>query len=171
MTTLSTAVLVGLAGRRGHGGFTLVELMVGIALLAVLLSVAIPSYQGAIANQNVGAAASALQSAIALTRSEAIKRNSSVSLRPVTVGNWTGGWWIAPVSSNSLEAALHRERPTGGVTVLASDAGALVFNRSGRLSGSLERTFQIEASADPDKKRCVTVSLDGRSGGKAGGCS
>ena len=169
MTKLSPVALARQPGQCSrHGGFTLVELMVGIALLAILLSVAIPSYQSVIANQNLGAAAAALQSAIALTRSEAVKRNGSVSLNPVTTGDWADGWWIA--NPASPDSALHMERLTGGITIQASGSGALVFNSSGRLAGGLERTFQLESSADEDKKRCVSVNLDGRPASKAGGC-
>jgi len=173
MTKLSPFALARPLGQCSrHGGFTLVELIIGIALLAILLSVAIPSYQNVIANQSVNAAATALQSAISLARSEAIKRNRSVTLRPAIEGEWTDGWLIAnPDSPDEDDAALHLERLTGKVVVEASDDGGLQFNGSGRLAGDTSRTFQIGSVSDEDQQRCVTVGLDGRPARRSGGCA
>ncbi|WP_375057057.1 GspH/FimT family pseudopilin [Zobellella sp. DQSA1] len=65
---------------RGHTGLTLVELLVGIAVLAVLLVVAVPGFQTLRQQYLVRSAGMAVYADLQLARSEAVKRN-----RPVTV--------------------------------------------------------------------------------------
>lgn len=77
-------------GRRAHG-FTLIELMVTIAVLAVVLAMAFPSFRG-ITNANRLSAASNEWLAIAqIARMEAIRRNGRVVICPSTNGTSCGG--------------------------------------------------------------------------------
>ncbi len=61
-------------------GYTLVELLVTIALASVLLSVAVPSFRNLTVSNRLTTQANEFVAAIALARSEAIKRNASVTL-------------------------------------------------------------------------------------------
>lgn len=61
-------------------GFTLIELLVAVSLVAILLAVGLPSYQSLRQEQMVRAATSALYTDMMLLKSEAIKRNQSLSL-------------------------------------------------------------------------------------------
>lgn len=71
-------------------GFTLIELMIAVALVALLLTVAVPSFQSLRQEQMVKAAAQAVYTDVMLLKSEAIKRNSSLSLIVFNSGasNW-----------------------------------------------------------------------------------
>ena len=71
-------------------GFTLIELMVALALVALLLTVALPSYQSLRQEQMVKAATMAVYNYLKLLKSESIKRNSSLSLIVFNSGasNW-----------------------------------------------------------------------------------
>ena len=62
---------------RSHG-FTIIELMIGIALTAILLGLAAPPFSQMIANGKVRASAEAMATAVQLARAEAIKRNGTV---------------------------------------------------------------------------------------------
>lgn len=82
-------------------GFTLAELMITMAIMAILLSLAIPSFNSTIRDNRILTAGNALVAAVAQTRSEAVKRGSMVSMCPSTNGtscnggaNWAGGWII-----------------------------------------------------------------------------
>jgi type IV fimbrial biogenesis protein FimT len=61
-------------------GLTLVELMVGLAIAAILFVAAIPSFQGYMANSKLREGGNALYAQTLFAQSEAIKRNSVVRL-------------------------------------------------------------------------------------------
>lgn len=63
---------------RADKGFTLIELMVVIAVVAVLLTIAAPSYQKLIERNRLKEASQALKSDLQFARMEAIKRSRNI---------------------------------------------------------------------------------------------
>ncbi|SNS31996.1 type IV fimbrial biogenesis protein FimT [Noviherbaspirillum humi] len=87
------------AGRQGRripaAGLTMVEMLITVAVVAILLGVAVPAFHALIARQRIAAATSDLHAAILLARSEAIKRGQRVDLAPVGKdGDWGAGWAV-----------------------------------------------------------------------------
>ena len=86
----------------GHGtGFTVLELMVTLAVAAILLSLATPSYQSFMNRQRMKAAVSGLHNDLLAARSQAVFRRGIVVACPgnpidgCTGGNaWTAGWIV-----------------------------------------------------------------------------
>ena len=66
--------------RSDHHGFTLLELMVTLAVAAVVLTLGVPSFQALIRSNRLTTLTNELVGALHLTRSEAIKRNHRVTL-------------------------------------------------------------------------------------------
>jgi type IV fimbrial biogenesis protein FimT len=66
--------------RRPEGGFTVIELMVVIAVLAILLVVAAPSFMSTLAKRRLEGAAAELATDIQYARSEAVQRNAAVGV-------------------------------------------------------------------------------------------
>lgn len=66
--------------QRPRRAFTLIELMVTIVVLAILLAIAVPSFQGMLDRKRVAGLAAVLVADIQLLRSEAIKRSAPVEL-------------------------------------------------------------------------------------------
>lgn len=64
--------------RRATHGFSLVELLIGLAIFGLLMSFAMPAFHLFLANNKVRNAAEALQSGLAIARSEAVRRNRNV---------------------------------------------------------------------------------------------
>jgi type IV fimbrial biogenesis protein FimT len=77
--------------RPGQSGFTLVEVMITIAVLAVVLGIAVPSFSGVIAQNRLVAATNEVVGAVQLARMEAVRRNARVGLCPTTNGSACGG--------------------------------------------------------------------------------
>ena len=82
-------------------GFTLIELIVTLSIAAILLSVAVPSYQATVVNNRLATDANRLLADLALARSEAVKRGTRVTLCKsadgaacTTAGAWQQGWVV-----------------------------------------------------------------------------
>ena len=87
-----------------HAGFTLVELMVTLAIAAILLAAGMPNFSGIIKNQEIQTTARDFFAALNLARSEAIRRNTRVDLIPAQDGtDWGKGWVIFVDHNNNLK--------------------------------------------------------------------
>ena len=87
-------------------GFTIVELMLTIAVAAVILSIGVPSFQGLMERNQLTSGINQFISSMSLARSEAIKRNQRVSICPsndseTCSGNQYENGWIIFVDRNS----------------------------------------------------------------------
>lgn len=74
-------------------GFTLIELLIVITLAAVLIGIALPSYQALIASSRTTTQINQLLAAINFARSEAILRHKVVTLCKSMNGKSCGGEW------------------------------------------------------------------------------
>jgi type IV fimbrial biogenesis protein FimT len=82
-------------------GFTLLELMAALAVLAVLLAVGVPSFFQITRNNRIAAQTNELVAALNLARSESVKRGIPVSVCASANGtacagntNWGAGWMV-----------------------------------------------------------------------------
>jgi type IV fimbrial biogenesis protein FimT len=74
-----------------HKGFTLIELMITVAVLGILVALALPSFQSILEGRRLVGAADELYSNIQYARSEALKRNETIRLQVTTGTNWCFG--------------------------------------------------------------------------------
>ena len=74
-------------------GFTLIESMIAVSVLAILFSLAFPSFSNAITNSRLTSQANLLVSAINQARSEAIRRGQHVVVRKINA-EWESGWRV-----------------------------------------------------------------------------
>lgn len=146
-------------------GVTLVEMLIVIAILAILSAAAVPSFNDFVKTQRMRAMATDLQLSLVRARSEAIKRNTNVTLAPVTAGSWQSGWTIADPNNPGTNLEEH----SGFNLLTVTGPANIVYQSSGRLSGMASPSFDIGAAGSTSHK-CVTVDLSGRPYVKASAC-
>jgi type IV fimbrial biogenesis protein FimT len=151
------------AGRAAMRGFTIIELMVVVVIVAILTAFAAPSMGKMIRNQRVKTAAFDVFASITLARSEALKRNLSVTITPNNSADWTKGWAITDSNGNVIK--LEKDRQLTASEMVMTGPVTLVYARTGRLSSAsvpLNPKFNISTSGTNTLVRCVKVDLSGR---------
>ncbi|MDG1066024.1 MAG: GspH/FimT family pseudopilin [Luminiphilus sp.] len=152
-------------------GFTLVELLMGLAILSIVTTTVVPSFSQLIAEQRLRQVSNELRLSLALARSEAIKRNESVNVLPVA-NTWSEGWCVEPNAAGGCTSA-----PIGAYVVPknirvsgASGATGIAFNSWGR-TASCPR-FEIATSvANSTCSLCLYIEIDGRAVAAPGTCA
>ncbi len=167
--------------RAPNQGFTLVELMVTVAIVAILLAVALPSFEGSMRSNRVATASNELIASIALARSEAIRSPRGAAICTTTDGeqcdgDWNDGWmvWIDAegdgVETGADDRVVRYTQARNKVEVVADvavdpeEATTIRFDRRGRTIGSL-RSLTIEPDECPEGnplRRVLTVSTTGQ---------
>ena len=112
----------------GFAGFTLIELMIALAVIGIVMAIGLPNISVWIQNTQLKTAAEGIVSGLQLARSEALRRNVSVRFQLVdTVGNGcalsaTGASWVVSLAD-----------PSGACGAAASDVAApfIVQKKSG----------------------------------------
>ncbi|MDE2598852.1 MAG: GspH/FimT family pseudopilin [Rhodocyclaceae bacterium] len=124
--------------KRAQSGFTLVELCIVMAIMAILMALGIRPYRDWVENNKIRNAAESISSGLMLARSEAVTRNTSVNLTLAagTSSAWTVGCTV-PVAG-TCPAAIHNrqesEGSSGAITVLSPAGRTITFNNLGRMT-------------------------------------
>jgi len=135
-------------------GFTLIELMITVAIVGVLAAIAAPSMRELILTQYVRSGASDLQSTLYFARSEAIKRAANVSVVPIS-NKWENGWSV------QLGTTVLRTQNALSDQLSTMAASTIIYSNDGRVttgpSNIVFKTSNTKVTA-----RCVVVDLSGR---------
>jgi len=82
-------------------GFTMIELMIGLLIIAILIGLAAPTFREFTRNNQVTATNNDLVTALNLARSEALRRGTAVTVCSSTdglkcgvAGDWAAGWIV-----------------------------------------------------------------------------
>ena len=154
-----------------HTGFTLVELMITLVLVAILATIGVPSFMSLIANNRLTTQANELVSSLNLARSEAIKRNTRVTVCRSSTGTscggtWSNGWivFVDAGTAGSVDAGDEilrvRNGVTSGMNLTAGTVNAVQFQTLG-LSTQTDFILAV-TNCTGDNKRLINVATSGR---------
>jgi len=122
--------------RDRNKGFTLVELMVTISVLAIMLSFAIPAFTSSINRAKADTEIGDLYRAFNYARLEAINRATNVRITPSTANTWTSSLNIQTVTAGVVNLPAIRVVPAmaASAVIAAGPPAYIEFNNLGALS-------------------------------------
>ena len=154
-------------------GFTIIELMITLAVAAILLSLAAPSFRDTIKNTRLVTQVNNLASGINFARSEAIKRSLSVTLcksnDDVTCsGNWQDGWILfedidgdGTVDAEDTIIRVGEGAESNNVTLVFPGKNRITYNANGFAVG-FNSTFKFCDDRGYTFAKGLVVSNTGR---------
>ncbi|MCR4297973.1 MAG: GspH/FimT family pseudopilin, partial [Gallionella sp.] len=154
-----------------HLGFSLIELMIGVVILAILMSLAVPSFQAWLQNTQIRNAAESIQNGLQRARAAAVGRNTDVEF-VLTAGS---SWTIRVVSSGEVIESRSGSEGSKSVSLTALDAAlasatTVTFNNLGSVKAAnadasapftqVDLDSSVLAPADSQELR-VTIGFGG----------
>lgn len=171
---------------RLSAGFTLIELVVTLAVVAILVAAGAPSFRAFVVNNRIATQANDFMGDLMYARSEAAKRGMPVFLCKstnadtaspacTTEGDWESGWAIyvdtdgTPGLSAATEVLRTQSQLAGGNSLRASGedwADSFAFRPTGTLDPSPDAGEQVLFTLCDDRgaaqARAVEIELTGR---------
>ena len=172
-------------------GFTLIEMMVTITVLAILIALVTPSFRGVLRDNRAATQANALVGSLMLARTEAIKRNAPVVICRSNDGEscagseWEDGWIVWPDTNRSgtlnpddgdgipeagEEMILQVEAALAGGFDLTATGSAITYRPDGSIAGAADAFELVPPGGDTAHGRCLEIDTTGRPKVTKGAC-
>jgi len=156
-------------------GFTLVEALVVLAIVAIVSNIAAPSFNNLIQNSRMTTQYNELLTYLSLSRSEAVKHNSTVTIcksddfaTPACGGEWHDGWLIFVdddgdgVFDVGTDELIRVHAALSGDNTLDYSHSRITFSGDGMASGVFNGTFTLCDSRGNTGRKGMIVSTTGR---------
>lgn len=138
-------------------GFTLVELLVSLAVLGIVLMLGVPSFQSTVISRRLDSAASQVLNAMNVARSEAARRGVQVSVQAADT-NWNSGWRVVLADGTVLQAF------DGAVNTALTDIETITFQPTGIRADANGASFTLricDTTSDDPRGIQFTVNIMG----------
>lgn len=157
-----------------NSGFTLLELVITVALVSIVMAIAIPSMTTFTQNDRLTTNINTLIGHLAYARSEAVKRSQQVSIcvssdtTSCTGVNWQDGWivYIDADGSNTFSAGeeiLRAQQPLDGANTLATAIGTqVIYDYRGFVTPASVGSFLLCDARNGPYGKTITISTTGR---------
>lgn len=148
-------------------GFTLVEMMIAIAIFALLVLAALPEVRIWVQNTQIRTAAEGILNGMQLARTEAVRRNTNIELEMTGVSGWSvkvassGTVVQSRASGEGSGSAVLVIKPDGATKATFNGLGRLVTNGDGSDSITEIKVDSPAIDAASTRELCVTVGTGG----------
>ena len=140
-------------------GFSLVELLVAIAIMGIGAALAAPLFTSLIESSRLTSSTNNLVEALALARSEAVRRREAVEVLPLGE-NWSNGWMVQTVAGEN-EVGRFDAVPPALTFDMPDDVETIAFQPNGMRSLENSAAFTVEVCASSGKGRLITLNAAG----------
>lgn len=131
-----------------ESGFTLIELMVTISILAIVLSAAFPSYRTFVANAQIRSTAESIRNGLQLARAEAIKRNAKVKFTIASAIN-DSSWSVGCVTVVAdcpavIQSKTASEGSASTISIIKTGSNTLNFTNLGTTDSTVGQLSRLD---------------------------
>ena len=157
-------------------GFTLLELMITVFIVAILVAVAAPSFNNLINSNRIDSVRSILVTSFKMARSEAVFKNTPVTICASTnqaacsgTGNWNQGWIIfqdanANGTVDAGDVVVDVNYGNADIAIGAGAATASITYAANGMNASGAATIGICDPSDKVEAKAVIIQVTGSLG-------
>ena len=163
--------------RNSAAGVSLIELLVTVAVVAILLAIAFPNFEGSMRRNRLATTTNELLGSVALARSEAIRNTRGAGICAsadglACGGDWNDGWlvWTDGVDPPPTGTVIRVVDAHPRLELVAADAGGagvseVAFDYRGRPTDFASTVFTLQPDACPSGQelvRTLTINVSGQ---------
>ena len=145
---------------RKHNGFTIIELMVTLAVAAIVATLAAPNMADFYQRNRLNSYTFDYVGAIAFARSEAVTRGESVTFRSVATNSWAEGWQVVLTSEEVIRQGESFPTTAYSLTLEDSDDNALYsfsISARGQRTGTGNLSLEIDDGKNHTKSYAIPI--------------